>query len=124
MTQVRVRQAQMQQIAAEVQGKTKMSEMEYKYFIYQQGLIFINHIVPPKMRPTIERSAIYWKWWRNEYYLFEKDLLTDLVLFESEYPDSASPFDVEYYKSEMQYAVYDDAVSVSFKQLLKTVKSW
>jgi len=60
-----------------IQESFSFSEMEYKQFVYELGLKFLKEFYGQDdlAIQMVERSIYFWKWWKNEYLQWEKDLL-------------------------------------------------
>lgn len=48
----------------------KWTELEYNQFIYDNGVAYLQQYIPSDEQgiAALERSRIYWNWWRNHWY--------------------------------------------------------
>lgn len=122
-TQVQYRRDDMELNSTFVQQHAKMYEQEYKQFIYDLGIQFleVRFKTAPQHIQTLEKSKLYWKWWRNEFFQFEKGLLInhDTVANEHSVPVI---LDRALYLSEMEYITTDKDVWLSFRHLVSILK--
>jgi hypothetical protein len=93
-----------------------LSEMDHKQMIYEFGLTFLHlTYTDPEFGKDIrafERSALFWKWWRMEYYQWEQDYLRFLN-------DSGHSPCFEHYYNEMLPVLQDGKTLDSFLMFLK-----
>lgn len=80
-TQVMKRVKSIEQNANYVQKNMQLSEFDYKEFIFELGLKFLEirfrHHNEMMVVATMPR---YWKWFKNEYHLYELEYLDDVKL--------------------------------------------
>lgn len=63
-----------------VQESFSFSEMEYKQFIYELGLRFLNEFYAEDTASIeiVERTVHYWKWFKSEHLQWEKLFINEI----------------------------------------------
>jgi len=101
-----------------IQEATEMTEMEYNEFLFNVGIEFLKETYGEGQPEFIRfsRMPFFWKWWRQEYFLWEQDLLkhcSDCQLVPT----------VEFYKCEMRVLAHDRVTDQAYVQFLKACKN-
>ncbi|MEO9258574.1 MAG: hypothetical protein ABI207_09330, partial [Crocinitomicaceae bacterium] len=57
----------------------KLKEVEYEECVFAIGIVFLNEIYPENdsvflpLFKNASRSAVFWKWWKAEWHIWEQD---------------------------------------------------
>lgn len=67
-------------IQARVQKVLKWDDMQYAEFMYERGLEYLNLYIPddPHGIEALQRSRIFWAWWKNHWAIREQAFLDNL----------------------------------------------
>lgn len=115
-TQVNKRKAEGAHNRDFVQNITQLSDLDYNSNIYNTGIEFLeqSYGMGSEFFKFFERMPLFWKWWRQEYFLWEQDLIRacsdDLC------------FDRQFYIDEMRVLSHDRRTDYSFNTFLKMIK--
>jgi hypothetical protein len=110
-----------------VQRHAQFDDKEYKLFIYEMGIGFleVQCVNVPKLKAKLEACAKFWKWFRNEFHIFEETLIEAYRVCEEEARKAdryCQVFTRELYISEMQQLFVDPSMDLAFSQLLTILK--
>lgn len=99
-----------------VQLITNLSDLEYNTKIYETGIEFLqeSYGFNSEFFRFFERLPLFWKWWRQEYFMWEQDLIRACG-------DDLS-FDRQFYLDEMRIVAHDRRTDQSFNGFLKMIK--
>lgn len=120
---IQFRRECMKENAHFVQTHAKFEELEYNQYIYEMGLGWLNMVAvdKPELAKALEKSANYWKWFRNEFHMYESGVLRahDVVASEKGVPVL---LDRILYVDEMNYMFTEPLLDISFAHFLTIFK--
>ena len=73
MTQVEHRKKILDALKQEVMSLLNWSETKYCNYQYEQGLIYLHAYVGEDGAHKLERSRIFWNWWKNQWAIRDED---------------------------------------------------
>lgn len=101
-----------------IQEATELSELEYNTLLFNIGTEFLTETYGEAQPEYIRfsRMPFFWKWWRQEYFLWEQELLKHCA-------DCQFVPTMEFYEQEMRVLAHDRVTDMSFVQFLKNCKN-
>ncbi|WP_107039930.1 hypothetical protein [Brumimicrobium mesophilum] len=118
-SQVTRRVAEMSHTKEAVMNAIGASLIEFNTFLYDLGVAKAEQSMKHQ---ELVRMPEYWKWFRNEYFMFEKDLLEDMTYIREDF-FSGNPNHVAnnnyIYKREMCLLLTIENVDASFYSFIK-----
>ena len=121
-TQITQRREDMQHSKDAVMSITGMNLLEYNTFLFDVGVALVeNHIEPSKLKELI-RIPEYWSWFRNEFFMYEKDLFRQMKLYGPDFNQSNIEALKYLYQREMSYMIEERSVAISLNHFIKRFK--
>lgn len=101
-----------------IQQAAELSELEYNTLVLDFGLEFLTETygIDSEEYVRFSRMPFFWKWWKQEYFLWEQDLLKHCA-------DAQFVPDAGFYKDEMRVLAHDRLTDHSFVQFLKACRN-
>lgn len=99
-----------------IREKLNLTDLQYGNMVYETGLEFLQSIYPDVLkeyREQFEASKMFWKWWKNEWALWEQAFMSFA------YNDAIT---AKFYLQWMQAAASSSNATASFSTLLKIIK--
>lgn len=118
-TQVVKRIVEIDSIKQQVMKSIGATLLEYNTFLYDVGVALAEQSIK---KEELIRMPEFWKWFRNEWYMFERDLIADLVIASPTFLNSEKrlmSLNNSIYKREMCYMIKDELVHASFHSFIK-----
>lgn len=116
-TQVSKRKQIIDKTRQEVIAKTEMSLLEYNTHFFELGCELAE--TKTSHHAELIRLPEYWKFFKLEFNLFEREVLRDVCMVVGEY--SSSQIKYMNYIREMRYMLTDKYVDAAFYNFLKPI---
>jgi len=119
-TQITKRKAEMEHSKNAVMNTTGVTLLEYNTFLYDIGVELVEtHTIKYK---ELIRMAEYWKWFRNEFHMYEKNLFNAMRIVREELDNpkvDCPKFSNYIYTKEMNIIIEDEFIVKSLFNFLK-----
>jgi hypothetical protein len=119
-TQVSTRRNEMNHTRASVMEVTGMTLLEYNTFIFDCGIALLENGEFKIKSDELIRMKEYWSWFRNEFFIFEKETFDQMAQYGPEFNHENISVNRYLYEREMSYIIADGAVRTSLYHFLKT----
>ena len=121
-TQVSKRKTEMDHSKNEAMSTTGKTLLEYNTFLYDLGCELAEKSTTNHQE--LIRMPEYWKWFRNEFYLYEKNLFRVIKIARKhlDHPNfKKQEFNNYVYTREMMYLLDDEYVEKSIHNFIKHI---
>ena len=119
LTQKKQRQKQLADSKASVMKLTGMNELEYNSLQFELGCRFVElRIIDNELINDLLILPEFWGWWRNEWYLYQKEFVIDNKFFTP--LNSCNQDNRNFFEGVMNDMLNDFAVFKGLEHLIKS----
>jgi len=121
-TQIATRRNEMNHTRDSVMNVTGMTLLEYNTFIFDCGIALLENDEFKIKSDELIRMKEYWSWFKNEFYIFEKETFDQMKLYGPAFKKENISVNRYLYEREMAYIIADGCVRNSLYHFLKLFK--
>ena len=117
LTQVATRRREMESNREKIMREQNYDLLEYTTLIFELGCIFLEQHCTESNAHYLKRHPRYWKWFRNEFFHFEKDYIMDCEIIQRVFKGSKT---LDFSK-RMTQLLSDTAFKASFSEFIRLI---